>query len=474
MAQYRDLNAPPQQTFAEIVAAMQDQAKSSKTGASGVKDLGASGDVVWPRPDGTAVSVRDVDLDLADARQRIEDAEGTLAGAQARIDTALDAEGHIREDEILRNATLLGETVVQEINVTGKLIGTDGVFTGTVDFANVNVTGTQIVNKLGANSISADKISGGSFAGNQFTGGSFEGTAFRGGSFVGGIYATHPNPDQVGGVMIDDNWGMRGWDSDGNQTFRLSKATGTLRLSANAYLTDPTTGNGLVLAPRSSEGSSHIYFSEGGTTAGTQAAIWRNDYSGGRTPLELRGANGSGIRVHNGLLVDSGSLEAGGAAFSGNVTGVDVYATGRLLAKGAPSTSASANTYMVSPSHSTWTEGGRLYISTSSRRYKRNIVDWSPDAERVLAMRPRQWQHSDPESPIDERWHVGFIAEEIHDLGLRGLVRYEVSPEGDYRPEGLNYDRFAAAQQTVLRKHEDEINELRERIALLEQNQEPQ
>ena len=468
MAQYRDLNAPPQQTFAEIVAAMQEQAKSSKTGASGVKDLGASGDVVWPRPDGTAVSVRDVDLDLADARQRIEDAEGTLAGAQARIDTALDAEGHIREDEILRNATLLGETVVQEINVTGKLIGTDGVFTGTVDFANVNVTGTQIVNKLGANSISADKISGGSFAGNQFTGGSFEGTAFRGGSFVGGIYATHPNPDQVGGVMIDDNWGMRGWDSDGNQTFRLSKATGTLRLSANAYLTDPTTGNGLVLAPRSGEGSSHIYFSEGGTTAGTQAAIWRNDYSGGRTPLELRGANGSGVRVHNGLLVDSGSLEAGGAAFSGNVTGVDVYATGRLLAKGAVSTSASANTYMVSPSHSTWTEGGRLYISTSSRRYKRNIVDWSPDAERVLAMRPRQWQHSDPESPIDERWHVGFIAEEIHDLGLRGLVRYEVSPEGDYRPEGLNYDRFAAAQQTVLRKHEDEINELRERIALLE------
>ena len=474
MAQYRDLNAPPQQTFAEIVAAMQDQAKSSKTGASGVKDLGASGDVVWPRPDGTAVSVRDVDLDLADARQRIEDAEGTLAGAQARIDTALDAEGHIREDEILRNATLLGETVVQEINVTGKLIGTDGVFTGTVDFANVNVTGTQIVNKLGANSISADKISGGSFEGNQFTGGSFEGTAFRGGSFVGGIYATHPNPDQVGGVMIDDNWGMRGWDSDGNQTFRLSKATGTLRLSANAYLTDPATGNGLVLTPRSSEGSSFIYFSEGGTTAGTQAAIWRNDYSGGRTPLEMRGANGSGVRVHNGLLVNSGTLEAGGATFSGNVLGVDVYATGRLLAKGAASTSASANTYMVSPSHSTWTEGGRLYISTSSRRYKRNIVDWCPDAERVLAMRPRQWQHSDPESPIDERWHVGFIAEEIHDLGLRGLVRYEVSPEGDYRPEGLNYDRFAAAQQTVLRKHEDEINELRERIALLEQNQEPQ
>ena len=161
MAQYRDLNAPPQRTFAEIVAAMQEQAKSSKTGASCVKDLGEAGDVVWPRPDGTAVSMRDVDLDLADARQRIEDAEGDLAGAQARIDTALDAEGHIREDEILRNATLLGDTVVQEINVTGKLIGTDGVFTGTVDFANVNVTGELLANEISGEHIYGTVIEGG-------------------------------------------------------------------------------------------------------------------------------------------------------------------------------------------------------------------------------------------------------------------------------------------------------------------------
>ena len=69
----------------------------------------------------------------------------------------------VTEETILNHATLIGQTVVDDINVQGKLIGTDGVFTGTVDFANVNVTGTQIVNKLGAKSISADKIEGGSF-----------------------------------------------------------------------------------------------------------------------------------------------------------------------------------------------------------------------------------------------------------------------------------------------------------------------
>ena len=85
----------------------------------------------------------------------------------------------VTEEAILNHATLIGDTVVDNINVTGKLIGTDGVFTGTVDFENVNVTGTQIVNKLGANSISADKIEGGHFTGETFEGGSFVGGEFR-------------------------------------------------------------------------------------------------------------------------------------------------------------------------------------------------------------------------------------------------------------------------------------------------------
>ena len=161
MVQYRDLNAPPSRMLADVVADMKASERQSKTGDAGVKDLGETGDVVWPRPDGTPVSVRDVDLDLADARQRIEDAEGDLAGAQARIDTALDAEGHIREDEILRNATLLGETVVEQINVTEKLVGTDGVFTGTVDFANVNVTGELLANEISGEHIYGTVIEGG-------------------------------------------------------------------------------------------------------------------------------------------------------------------------------------------------------------------------------------------------------------------------------------------------------------------------
>ena len=454
MAQYRDLNAPPQRTFAEIVAAMQEQAKSSKTGASGVKDLGEAGDVVWPRTDGTAVSVRDVDLDLADARQRIETAEGTLAGAQARIDTALDAEGHVREDEILRNATLLGETVVQEINVTGKLIGTDGVFTGTVDFENVNVTGTQIVNKLGANSISADKISGGSFAGNTFTGGTFNGS-----QFFGATYATSNRPSSDGGVMIDPSSGLRTWNSSGKLTVQIHPSTGQIMLSDYLKAVNDD-GRGVMLIPTTSTGGGGLWFSHSGYGGGNDAAIWRSAYAtNAREPLNLRGANGDGINVYGGIALQSGVMSAPSAVFSSGLV-----ANSRMTYFNAPTTSSGANAIIATSPE------GVFYRSTSSRRYKRNIVDWNPDPERVLALQPRQWQHDDPAHPedIDETWHPGFVAEEVHDLGLRHLVKYVGDGKGGWIPDGLNYDRFAAAQQVVLRKHEAEINELRERIALLE------
>ena len=47
-------------------------------------------------------------------------------------------------------------------------------------------------------------------------------------------------------------------------------------------------------------------------------------------------------------------------------------------------------------------------------------------------------------------------------------MQYVGDGKGGWIPEALNYDRFAAAQQIVLQKHEAEIQELRERIALLE------
>ena len=267
MVQYRDLNAPPSRMLADVIADMKAQGRQSKTGDAGVKDLGEAGDVVWPRPDGTPVSVRDVDLDLADARQRIEDAEGALGETGTRLTAAeqavqdvrddlaaievggggplihdhipapADGEGKpagtawlvygadgaltsvwqwdgtaweempldatlipvidigsgtfgdlegsrltvndllaarvvqamdletkklvVTEEAILNHATLIGQTVVDDINVQGKLIGKDGVFTGTVDFENVNVTDQVLASRVSGEHIYGTVVEGG-------------------------------------------------------------------------------------------------------------------------------------------------------------------------------------------------------------------------------------------------------------------------------------------------------------------------
>lgn len=88
MVQYRDLNAPPSRMLADVVADMRAAERQSKTGEAGVKDLGESGDLVWPRPDGTPVSVRDVDLELEDARVRIGEAEESLVQTGERLEAA--------------------------------------------------------------------------------------------------------------------------------------------------------------------------------------------------------------------------------------------------------------------------------------------------------------------------------------------------------------------------------------------------
>ena len=354
----------------------------------------------------------------------------------------------VTEETILNHATLIGQTVVDDINIQGKIIGTDGVFTGTVDFANVNVSGTQIVNKLGANSISADKISGGSFSGNHFSGGTFEGS-----SFVGGSYATSTHPGSRGGVMIDPTNGLRTWAAGGKLTVQIHPDSGQIMLSDYLKAVN-STGRGVMLIPTTSTGGGGLWFSHTGGGGGSDAAIYRSGYDpDGVEPLNIRGANGGHVAITGGLEVNNGGI----LALGGTSNFRDMIHTN------PPTTSAAANALIAN------TPAGRFYRGTSSRRYKKNIVDWNPDPERVLALQPRQWQHDDPAFPddIDETWHPGFVAEEVHDLGLRHLVKYMGDGKGGWIPDGLNYDRFAAAQQVVLRDHETRIKSLENTIESL-------
>ena len=126
-------------------------------------------------------------------------------------------------------------------------------------------------------------------------------------------------------------------------------------------------------------------------------------------------------------------------------------------------------------------DNAQFYYDDSTRRHKENIEPLEDDFERLLDAQPMTYTR--PGKP--ERWEIGYIAEDIEDLGLTHLLQYD--KEGE--PEGVNYekavlylteiakaqrDRIAeqatrlAEQQAQLAQQEKQMNDLTERIDRLE------
>lgn len=157
--------------------------------------------------------------------------------------------------------------------------------------------------------------------------------------------------------------------------------------------------------------------------------------------ISLSTANGSSVAV-------------GGSVFPG-VT-VTVGAGENLRLNGLPTTSASPN---LVHNAAFVNEVAR---STSSRRYKREVQDVDIDPAAVLAMRGKSWRdraevHRDPDTA---RRHVGFIAEELDELGLAEFVTYD--EQG--RPDAIQYDRLSVGLLAVLQQQQQRIDALEARL----------
>lgn len=154
-------------------------------------------------------------------------------------------------------------------------------------------------------------------------------------------------------------------------------------------------------------------------------------------------------------------LGAGFSVFTENaeVTGNTVHLRGTFGTMiDHATTGASANMF-IDPSDN------RIWRSTSSRRYKQDIDDVAVDPDAVLRMRPRTWRdkaqvEQDPET---QTHYVGFIAEELHDLGLTAFVVYD--DEGE--PEAISYDRLTAALVPLAQQQQRELDALRGQLGEL-------
>ena len=275
------------------------------------------------------------------------------------------------------------------------------------------------------------------------------------------------------GSLENATVGERGIDFRKTGAARFYDANDNLGLileSAGFEVIDPVTFSKMQIR------NGRILMWDGADDNGTPGSI-QVDQAAGRNTLRIFPPSDSGTGLENSITVqgrgestagnvwvytDGGLQLSANTAFLTTPTSLTVD-TGRavILTGGElglyelPTTSDPANLRLD-------TIGGKFTVGfvTSSQRYKQDIEDAAFDPREVLQLRPRTWRDKNEVEgdPQTTKRPVGFIAEEVHDLvSCRPLV--ELNSDGE--PDGLKYDRFAAAHQSVLVHHD-------ERIALLE------
>ena len=122
-------------------------------------------------------------------------------------------------------------------------------------------------------------------------------------------------------------------------------------------------------------------------------------------------------------------------------------------------TSSAANVHVTS--------GGFIYRSTSARKYKTNIQNYTVGLDKVNQMQPISYK-SLTDTIVDsdnvDKTYAGLLADDIHDLGLSEFVEYAENGE----VENLFYDRMVAVCINAIKELSTKNDALEKRIEELE------
>ena len=91
----------------------------------------------------------------------------------------------------------------------------------------------------------------------------------------------------------------------------------------------------------------------------------------------------------------------------------------------------------------------------SARKYKTNIKDWNEDIKKILEVKPKTFNWINTGTPS-----IGYVAEDIEELGLEKLIIREQSGE----LKGLHYDKFIMYAIEVIKQQQNEIAELKDEV----------
>jgi hypothetical protein len=106
---------------------------------------------------------------------------------------------------------------------------------------------------------------------------------------------------------------------------------------------------------------------------------------------------------------------------------------------------------------------GTLLRATSSRRYKKDIVDARFGLSDLLNLRPVNYKGINSEVDGDIVYG-GLIAEEVHDAGLTEFVEYNK----ENQPDALRYQHMVSLCIKAIQEQQATIEALTARIAALE------
>ncbi|MFB2596599.1 tail fiber domain-containing protein [Herbiconiux sp. P17] len=198
-------------------------------------------------------------------------------------------------------------------------------------------------------------------------------------------------------------------------------------------------------------------------TAGRDVVAGRNvgavqDIAAGRDITATRNITAGGdISAAGGLaandLIVTGDMSSGG----------DLTAAGNVTAAGVVVATASRAHVVTGAYAEAWIDGdGTLGILPSSKRFKRDIVTWEPEIERLLQLQAVMFRYTfvAPDAPRQ----IGFIAEELRDLGFIEFLSY--APNGEL--EGINYSRLTTALLVLGQQQEARLQRIAERMAIVD------
>lgn len=387
----------------------------------------------------------------------------TSSALKAKFDkTGSDLKDYINTSLItVLNSTVAGSSGAE--NIGSALIGS----LGTTVWNQINSLNTG-VNTLGANKLN---LSGGTLTGALAlsAGTSSLPSLTTSGDTDTGIY--FPAANTIG-ISTNGSEQAR-MDSTGRLSFGGS--TFTTRLDTNSITprlqvlgADRTYSSTLNAQFSADQNSSGLYFAKSrNATIGSHTIVQSGDDLGS---ISFGGSDGTNIVDAARILV-----EVDGTPGTNDMPGRIIFYTtadnasspterfriandGSISMTVGSTTSNAANLFIATTASGSVT--GLIQRSTSSIKYKTNITDYNKGIEKLLQLRPVNYKGIND----GDKQFAGFIAEEIHDLGLTEFVQYNENNE----PESLAYPNMVALLTKAIQEQQSIIASLNERIVSLE------